>query len=86
MSNLDTERKLRGERSHRWEAKYEKERLRRLPPLEKLRIYEGFYKEWLRFNEQYPPRQPFSDKVEREAMRGKGALVFQEEDSEEGPR
>ena len=44
--------------------------------MEKLRTCEGFYKEYLRFNEQYPPRKPFSDKVERKAMRGKGALVF----------
>jgi len=52
MSNqkIETEIQQRWDRFHQWESKYEKERLKRLSSLEKLRICEGFYEEFLQLH------------------------------------
>ncbi len=72
------ERERRWKRFHQWESEYEKEKLRSLSPLEKLRIYEGFYEEYLQFQGRDPSGYSFSDDAEIEAMHKKGFWILRE--------
>ncbi len=46
----ELEREIRWRRFHRWENQYDREYLRRLSPLERIRIYEGLYQTVLRLH------------------------------------